>query len=62
METGLFTKDGVELANNTKQITAETYVMGVNSPDDGTIEAGVEVEHIQIRLYQMMKQMQTTLI
>ena len=37
METGLFTKDGVELANNTKQITAETYVMGVNSPDDGTI-------------------------
>ena len=37
METGLFTKDGVELANNTKQITAETYVMGVNSSDDGTI-------------------------
>ena len=37
METGLFTKDGVELANNTKQITAETYVMGVNSQDDGTI-------------------------
>ena len=37
METRLFTKDGVELANNTKQVTAETYVMGVNSPDDGTI-------------------------
>ena len=37
IETGLFTKDGVELANNTKQVTAETYVMGVNSPDDGTI-------------------------
>ena len=37
IETRLFTKDGVELANNTKQVTAETYVMGVNSPDDGTI-------------------------
>lgn len=37
IETRLFTKNGVELANNTKQITAETYVMGVNSPDDGTI-------------------------
>ena len=37
LETRLFTKDGVELANNTKQFTAETYVMGVNSHDDGTI-------------------------
>ena len=37
IETRLFTKDGVELANNTKQVTAETYVMGVNSPDNGTI-------------------------
>ena len=37
IETRLYTKDGVELANDTKQVTAETYVMGINSPDNGTI-------------------------
>ena len=37
IETRLFTKDGVELANSSKQITAQTYVMGINSNDDGTI-------------------------
>ena len=37
IETRLFTKDGVELANDTKQVAAETYVMGINSQDNGTI-------------------------
>ena len=37
IETRLFTKDGVELANSSKQITAQTYVFGINSNDDGTI-------------------------
>lgn len=37
IETRLFTKDGVELANSSKQLTAQTYVMGINSNDDGTI-------------------------
>ena len=37
IETRLFTKDDVELANDTKQFAAETYVMGINSQDNGTI-------------------------
>ena len=37
VETRLFTQDNNEIAHNTQPFTAKTYVMGVNSDDDGNI-------------------------
>ena len=37
IKTDLFTKDNILIATSTKQITVKTYVVGINSPDNGLI-------------------------